>query len=131
MRRGRDATLRCVRCGNRIAACNRLASTVANLQRLADIQAVRGRDVVALRQIAEIIAGNPGDVEQRIAAFYGIGIARVTTFRNVLITAVVYDTAILRLNIIIISANHCAAARRRRYGIVNHSALTRGRRNAA
>ena len=40
-----------------------LAGCIANLQRLTDVQSVRCRDIIALRQVAEIVPGNPRNVE--------------------------------------------------------------------
>ena len=57
-----------------------------------------GPDVVALREVTEIVPGDPRNVEQRIAAFHGMGAATgVATFRNVPILAVIDYAAILGL----------------------------------
>lgn len=72
---------------------------VANLKRLPDFQSIRGTDVVSLCQIAEIVPGDPCNIEQRIAALHGIGAAAgIATFRNVPILTVIHYAAIFSLN---------------------------------
>ena len=79
----------------RVFAGDRLACGVADLQHLAHVQRVRRRDVVAFRKVAEIVAGDPGDIEQGIAALNGIGTAAgIATFRNIAIFTVVNNLTV-------------------------------------
>ena len=50
-------------------------------------------------EVTEIVPGDPGNLEQRIAAFHGIGAAAgIAAFRNVPILTVIHYAAILGLN---------------------------------
>lgn len=74
--------------------------TITKLNGLANIQAVWLGNIVALRQVAEIIAGDPGNIKQRVAALDRISFAAaVAPFRDGVITAVI-DYAALRAGLL-------------------------------
>ena len=72
---------------------------IANLQCLSDFQTIRRGNVITLREVTEIVPGDPRDIKQRITTFNGVGTAAgVAAFRNIAILAVIDDMAVHRLN---------------------------------
>ena len=66
---------------------------------MTDIQAIRGRNVIALCEVTEIVPGNLGNIEKGIAFLNSIGTAaRIATFRNVPILTVVHNTTVFHLH---------------------------------
>ena len=98
-RSGHNSLLCRVGLSYRITAGNWRTRCVTHLQRLSDIQSIRGLNVVALRQVTKIVPGDPGDIKKRIAFFNGVRTATaVATFRNIPILAIVDNTSVFHLH---------------------------------